>query len=191
VHKVLRFAEKPPLEKAKAFLHSGDYLWNAGIFIWRASAVVNALNHFVPHVIQPLADGVGLWNTDKETQFVESVFPGLENVSIDYAIMEKASNVYTIPASFGWSDLGTWASLHAESAKDEHDNVVQTQFALLYDTQNCMVRVPKDKMVVIRGLEDFIVVDEGDILMIFPKSMEQDIKGVARDAGILGGNRFI
>lgn len=191
VHKVLRFTEKPPLDKAQEFLQSGDYLWNAGIFIWRASAVVDALNQFVPQVIKPLEQGIELMNTEKEAQFVESVFPALENVSIDYAIMEKASNVYTMPASFGWSDLGTWASLHAESPKDAHNNVVQSSRALLYDTHNCMVRVPKDKMVVLRGLDNFIIVDEGDVLMIYPKSMEQDIKSVTQDARTLGGERYI
>lgn len=191
VCKVMRFTEKPPLEQARQFVAEGNYLWNAGIFIWKAGAVLDAFHHYMADIIQPLSGGEKLLNTSREEAFIDSVYPSLQSISIDYAIMEKASNVFTIPADFGWSDLGTWASLHAESPKDDHGNALQCRPALMYDTANCIVRAPKDKLVVIRGLDGFIVVDEGDVLLIYPKSHEQEIKTVSKDVQAMAQNSYL
>lgn len=191
VCKVLRFTEKPPIEQARQFLAEGNYLWNAGIFIWKAGAIVEAFQRYAAEIIKPLTEGEALLGSGQEQAFIEKVYPTLPGISIDYAIMEKAGNVFTIPSEFGWSDLGTWASLHAESQKDEQGNVLQCRPALAYESNNCLVRAPEGKLVVIRGLEDFIVVDERDVLLIYPKSKEQEIKIVAKDVQKLPPNRYL
>jgi mannose-1-phosphate guanylyltransferase len=191
VCKVLRFTEKPPVEQARAFLESGDYLWNAGIFVWKVKALLEAFQQLAPDVYEPLAAGMEVYNTPAEEEFIKKAYPALPGISIDYAIMEKAGNVFTLPSDFGWSDLGTWASLHAESGKDENGNVVQCAHALLYETENCVVRAPADKLIVVRGLKDFIIVDEGDILMVYPKSKEQEIKTVTKHAKEHAGDQYL
>ncbi len=191
VHKVLRFTEKPPLPMAKIFLESGNYLWNAGIFIWRCSAIMAAFQQHTPEMYTGLMAGIEDLNTPAEKDFIRSCYPSLPNISIDYAIMEKASNVYTMPSDFGWSDLGTWNSLHAESEQDEQKNVVQASAKLLQDTSDCIIRAPEGKLVVINGLHDFIVVDEGDVLMIYPKSKEQDIKSITTALHERGDDQYL
>lgn len=176
IHKVKRFTEKPPLAKAKSFIASGDYLWNAGIFIWRTSRVLAAFQKYAPEIYQILGSNTDCYNTQSEQAFINQYYPATPKISVDFAIMEKAQNVYTIPSSFGWSDLGTWASLHVESEKDEEGNVVQGEKVLMADTYNTLVRIPTEKLAVIGGLDDFIVVDEGDVLLIYPKNREQEIK---------------
>lgn len=191
VCKVLRFTEKPPLDKAREFLQAGNYLWNAGVFIWRAEAVLQAFEQHSQGIYHSLQAGSARYNTAEETAFIEAIYPGLPNISVDYALMERASNVYTLPASFGWSDLGTWASLHAESPKDDQDNAVQCRQSILQGTRNCLIRAPKDKLVVVRGLDDFIVVDEGDVLLIYPKSKEQEIKDISKTLAAGGQECFV
>ncbi len=178
IRKVLRFTEKPNLETARQFLDSGDYLWNAGIFIWSARSILSAYEQFSPDIFQILEPGAGLYNTAEEAAFISDHYPATPNISVDFAIMEKAANVYTLPAEFGWSDLGTWGSLHAECPKDENDNVLQGGRILALDVDNCLVRTPPGKLVVLKDLSDYIVVDEGDVLLIYPKSKEQEIKQV-------------
>ena len=181
IHKVLNFTEKPPLEKAREYLFSGDYLWNAGIFVWRVESVLKAFREYAGDIHRILAAGAGQYNTPAEQAFIDEAYPTTPSISVDYAIMERAPNVYTIPSSFGWSDLGTWASLHAESLPDEHGNVVQGDKVKLSDTYNCLVRAPKGKRIVLGGLDDFIIVDEGDALLIWPKNREQEIKQVTKE----------
>lgn len=178
VHKVLQFTEKPPLEKAETFLQSGDYLWNAGIFVWRVSSVLRALQKNAPEIHQILGASVDCYNTEREQAFIDEYYPSTPNISIDFAVMEKADNVYTIPASFGWSDLGTWASLYAESAPDANGNVVNAGASLLSKVNNSLIRVPQHKLVVIKGLENYMVVDEPDVLLIYPLVLEQEIKQI-------------
>jgi mannose-1-phosphate guanylyltransferase len=180
VHPVVRFTEKPPLEKAKAFLESGDYLWNAGIFIWKAKSILESFGKHSSEILEILNARPGCFNTSDEQPFIDENYPNTPSISIDYAIMEKADNVYTIPSEFGWSDLGTWASLHIESDKDEQNNLVQAAPALIEDVQNSLIRAPKDKLVVARGLDNFMVIDEGDVLLIFPKDREQEIKAITQ-----------
>ena len=190
-YKVLRFTEKPPLEKAREFLHSGRYLWNAGIFIWKVSHLLEAFQRYAPELIAILGAGRPYFNTPAEQEFLQSAYPGTPNISIDYAILEKADNVFTIPARFDWSDLGTWASLHAEAPKTEQGNLATADPALLYDVRECIVRAPEGKLVVIKGLEEYIVVDEGDVLLIWPKSEEQAIKTVTAAVKALGKEDWV
>ena len=191
VHRVRQFTEKPQLDKARAFVAGGDYLWNAGIFVWRASSILDAFHRHAREIYDILAPGRDEYNTAGEQAFVDAHYPLTPSISIDYAIMEKAANVYTIPSSFGWSDLGTWASLHAESEKDAHGNVINGNPVLAFDTADCLVRTPAGKLVVLKDLHDFIVVDEGDVLLIFPKSKEQEIKQVTQQIERELGDRFL
>lgn len=179
VHKVRRFAEKPNLATAEAFLESQEYLWNAGIFIWSIKSVLAAFESLSPEIHAMLAEGKDVYNTDQEQAFINRRYPETPNISVDFAIMEKAPNVYTMPAEVGWSDLGTWASLHAECPKDEAGNVVNTNNAILVDASDNLIRISDaGKLVVIKGLDNFMVIDEGDVLMIYPKNKEQEIKQV-------------
>lgn len=176
VFKVNSFREKPDVETAETYLKSGKYLWNAGIFIWRSASVLRAFKENAPEIYAVLKKGESIYNTNKEQDFIDEYYPQTPKISVDYAIMEKADNIYTLPADIGWSDLGTWASLHAELDKDEKGNVTNTKAVLVSETENCLIRLPKHKFALIRGLEDFMIIDEGDVLMIYPKSKEQDIK---------------
>lgn len=178
IYKVERFTEKPKLDDAQTFVASGEYVWNAGIFIWNVKNVLEAFKNHSPKIFHILEKGASAYNTPEEQAFINKTYPGTPNISVDFAIMEKAPNVYTIPADFGWSDLGTWASLHLECPKDEHGNVLQGDHILALDVRNSLVRAPRDKLVVLKDLDDYIVVDEPDVLLIYPKSKEQEIKQV-------------
>ncbi len=178
VFPVVQFTEKPDLERAKSFIASGEYLWNAGIFIWKAKDILRAFQQYAPDIYEILEKGKGSYNQAGETAFIQTHYPTTRPVSIDYAIMEQAKNVFTIPSDFGWSDLGTWASLHAEGDKDEQGNFRSGGQCLLHDVGNSLIRTQTEKLTVIRGLEDYIVIDEKDVLLIYPKSKEQDVKKV-------------
>jgi mannose-1-phosphate guanylyltransferase len=173
------FLEKPILEKAQEYLASGAYLWNAGIFIWRAQSIQNAFKQHAIEIHELFIQGNDVYNTNSEVAFIAENYPKSPNISIDYAILEKADNVYTIPADIGWSDLGTWASLHEIAEKDNENNSLSVDNLHIEDTQNCIIQLPKGKAAVIKGLEDFIVVDDGNVLLIYLKGGEQEIKSVA------------
>ncbi len=191
VHKVERFLEKPILEKAKAYVASGDYLWNAGIFIWRAQSIQNAFRNYAPEIHQLFERGNEVYNTNEEESFIEEHYPQSPNISIDYAILEKADNVYTIPADIGWSDLGTWVSLHEVSEKDDSNNALSVENSHIEETENCIIHLPKGKAAVIKGLKDYIVVDDGKVLLIYPKSNEQEIKPVAEEMAATFGDEYL
>ncbi len=191
IFKVKRFAEKPDNATAQAFVESGEYLWNAGIFIWSANAILAAFARHNSQIFSILEKGKGQYNTPAERQFMAEAYPTTPNISVDFAIMEKAENVFTLPAEFGWSDLGTWASLFEECPKDAQGNVVQAENALLLDTQNCLVRMPAGKLIVLKDLENYMVIDEGDVLMVFPKSKEQEVKTVTAKVREGFGERFV
>jgi mannose-1-phosphate guanylyltransferase len=178
VHRVRRFAEKPSLDTARHFVDSGEYLWNAGIFVWSLQSVLRAFHALSPKIYAIFERGEGLYNRAGEQAFIDEAYPTTPNISVDFAIMEEAPNVYTVPADFGWSDLGTWASLHAEVTKDAYGNVLQGSGILPLDVENCLVRAPEGKLVVLKDLSNYIVVDTGDVLMVYPKSKEQEIKQV-------------
>lgn len=190
IHKVIQFTEKPKLDKAKEFVASGDYLWNAGIFIWRTKEILAAFNQHAPEIHAILSKGTDAYNTDGEQAFIDEYYPTTPSISVDYAIMEQAKNIYTIPADFGWSDLGTWASLHDEGEQDETGNVVQADRVLLDDVTNCLIRAPKEKLIVLRDMDNYIIVDEEDVLMVYPKSKEQEIKQVSKTVKEKMGDQF-
>lgn len=177
VFKVQRFAEKPDYNTACSYIETGEYLWNAGIFIWNVQSILEAFQALAPEIYAILEPGKSVYNTPGEQAFIDAHYPTTPNISVDFAIMEKADNVFTIPAEFGWSDLGTWASLYAECPKDEYDNVVQGNILAL-DSDNCLLRSPEGKLMVVKDLSDYIVVDTDDVLLIYPKSKEQEIKQV-------------
>ena len=179
VHKVACFLEKPILEKAQEYLANGAYLWNAGIFIWRAQSIQNAFKQHAIEIHELFIQGNDVYNTNSEVAFIAENYPKSPNISIDYAILEKATNVYTIPADIGWSDLGTWASLHEIADKDAFNNSVTVSQKHLSNTTNCLIQVPKGKGVVIDGLENYIIVDDANVLLIYPKEKEQEIKQVS------------
>lgn len=180
IRKVEEFKEKPNLETAKAYVDSGDYLWNAGIFVWNVQSVLAAYKKNAAAIYEILGNDNGCYNTADEQAFIDKAYPTTPKISVDFAIMETANNVYTIPSDFGWSDLGTWASLHAETEKNAEGNVIKGDKVLTLDTNNCLIRVPEGKLVVLKDLEDYIVVDEGDVLLVYPKSKEQEIKAVTQ-----------
>jgi mannose-1-phosphate guanylyltransferase len=190
IKKVSAFMEKPILAKAEEYLRSGDYLWNAGIFIWSVSSLKKAFEKYATEIAVLFESGLSSYNTPEEAKFIAEKYPLSPNISIDYAILEKANNVYTIPADMGWTDLGTWASLHAIGEKDNDNNMVNLDKINLTDTSNCIIHLPKDKAAVIRGLDNYIVVDDGEVLLIYPKSDEQEIKQVAKDMVALHGIQF-
>jgi mannose-1-phosphate guanylyltransferase len=191
IHKLVAFKEKPNEALAKQFVASGEYLWNAGIFIANAASLLRSFQELSPEIFRILEQGKPFYNTPDEQDFINRLYPTTPNISIDYAIAEKATNVFTIPASVGWSDLGTWASLHAEIPKDKDGNVIHGDHVMTYNTTDCLVRAPKDKLLVIKDLHDFIVIDEGDVLIIHPKNKEQEIKQITEDVRRKEGEKFV
>lgn len=191
VKKVKAFMEKPLLEKAKEYISSGDYLWNAGIFIWSVESIKAAFKNYAPEIDQLFSKGNAIYNTPDEASFIDQYYPASPNISIDYAILEKADNVYTIPADIGWSDLGTWASLQEVSEKDEYKNAVDCTHLHLENCSNSIIQLPKDKAAVIKGLDNYIIVDDGKVLLIYPKTDEQEIKQVASQMVAKFGNDYL
>jgi mannose-1-phosphate guanylyltransferase len=181
IYKVKTFTEKPTLEIAEKFIATGEFLWNAGIFIWNVKSITKAFEKLLPDVSDTFIEIKEDLNTDLEAQAIERAFNICPSVSVDVGIMEKADNVYVLPSSFGWSDLGTWASLHAEHQKDEFENAYSGDNIKLYEAKSNMINAPENKLVVIQGLENFIVVDTGDVLLICEKSKEQSIKQITQD----------
>lgn len=175
---VKQFREKPDYKTAKQFLAQGNFLWNAGIFIWSVNSVINAFENNQPELYQLFEQGNTVYNTEFEDDFVRDNYGKAENISVDYAIMEKSSNVYVIPATFDWNDLGTWGSLYGELPKDEHNNAVVNAKTITNDASGNMIRTVNDKIVVVDGLNDYIIVDKEEVLLIYPKTKEQDIKEV-------------
>ena len=191
IYKVMSFKEKPNLETAQAFLKAGNYVWNAGIFIWSVKSLLKSFKHNAEDIFDILKSGESAYNTEGEQNFINEYYPTTRSISIDYAILEKAENVYTIPGDFGWSDLGTWGALYDESKKDAEANVIQGDNILVYDSTNCLVRAPNAKLVILRGLDDYIVVDENDALLIYPKAKEQEIKQVTETIKKLKGESYL
>jgi mannose-1-phosphate guanylyltransferase len=180
LQKVKTFTEKPALELAKTFLESGDFVWNAGIFIFNVKSIISAFKKFLPDMAETFEDGKeGYW-TDKESDFIQQAYSQSKNISIDYGIMEKASNVYVLLSNFGWSDLGTWKSLYEFSSKNNFGNVFQGNI-LAYDVTNSIIKTPSDKLVVVHGLHDFIVAEYDGVLMICKKEDEQKVKDFVAD----------
>ena len=190
--KVKTFTEKPTLEIAKTFLQSGDFLWNAGIFVWSAKAIVNAFSSYLPDMYEIFAEARPVYNTPDEKSHIHTSYLQCINISIDYGIMEKANNVYVLPSEFGWSDLGTWASIYDLAEKDYVGNaVIPADKVIMYDSSNCMVNVPGEKLVILQGLHDFIVVEANNTLLICPRDQEQNVKKVVADVKRQFGAKYI
>ena len=178
IKKVNQFREKPNYETAKSFLEAGNFLWNGGIFIWSVKTILAAFKEFQPKMNYLFLEGVGSYNTTDETIFINKNYGLAENISIDYAILEKAKNVYVLPATFDWNDLGTWGSLHEKLNKDDNNNSLVNATVLINNSSNNIISTGKNKMVIIDGLKDYIIVDKDNFLLIYPKSKEQEIKGI-------------
>ncbi|MBS1628271.1 MAG: mannose-1-phosphate guanylyltransferase [Bacteroidetes bacterium] len=191
IYKVKTFTEKPNLEIAKSFLASGDFLWNAGIFVWKAKDVVDAFEQYQPEMFELFDGEKNNFNTTGEKEAIERIYPLCTNVSIDFAIMEKAKNVYVIPSSFGWSDLGTWNSAYDNLEKDAMGNALATENVIIIDAKECMISAPADKLLLLQGLEDFIVVDTKDVLMICKKEKEQAIKEYVAEVKKQKGEKYL
>jgi len=176
--KVHQFREKPDYETAKEFLKQGNFLWNAGIFMWSVNTIVNAFKNYQPGQYALFESGLACYNTQEETDFIKENYPKAENISIDYAILENSKSIFVLPATFDWNDLGTWGSLYDKLDKDENNNAVVNSKVVAEDASGNMIRSPKDKIVVVDGLNDYIIVDKEEVLLIYPKSKEQDIKKV-------------
>lgn len=185
VRKVKNFTEKPSLERAEKFVESGDFLWNAGIFIWNAQTVMQNFNRHLPGIAETFGEGEPYYYSDQETDFIEKAYAHCQNISIDNGIMEKSDDVYVVPGDFGWSDLGTWKSLYEVSDKDANHNAVDGN-VMLYDTQNCIIKAPKDRLVAINGLDGFIVAEYDNVLLICRKDDEQKVKQFVADAASRG-----
>ncbi len=178
IKKVNQFREKPDYETAKDFLAQGNFLWNGGIFMWSVKTIVGAFEAYQPQQYQLFESGFAYYNTEKERGFIAENYPKAENISIDYAILEHSSSIYVLAATFDWNDLGTWGSLFDKLDKDSDGNAVVNAKVLAEDASGNMIRAAKDKIVVVDGLKDYIIVDKEEVLLIYPKSKEQDIKKV-------------
>ena len=181
IYPVKTFTEKPNLEMAKVFLQSGDFLWNSGIFIWNLQTISEAFRYLLPEVADRFREGELLMGTDKEEKFIEEMFPKCPNISVDYGIMEKADNVYVLPSSFGWSDLGTWGSLYELSEKDEQQNVSLHSSALFYEAKGNIVTLEHGKLAVVQGVDDMIIAEQQGVLLVCKKAEEQRIKQFVAD----------
>jgi mannose-1-phosphate guanylyltransferase len=191
VYKVKTFTEKPDLELAKTFIASGDFLWNAGIFVWQVKNIVHAFEKLLPELNELFEAEKVNFNTADEQAAIDRIYPLCVNISIDYGIMEKADNVYIIPSSFGWSDLGTWGSAYDNLGKDYLENAVAGDNVVVIDATKNMVHADNKKLVLLQGLDDFIVVDTKDVLMICKKDKEQEIKQYVAEIKRSKGDKFL
>ena len=176
IRPVASFREKPSLDVAKAYMEAGNYLWNAGIFVWNVSTIVESMRSYVPDLAVKMDRMAESFGTPAETDKVAEIFPTCEKISIDYAVMEKADYIYTIPGDFGWSDVGTWGSLRTLLPQDENGNAVVGENVHLYGCRRCIVHAPNASSVVLEGLEDCIAVERDGRVLICRLSEEQRIK---------------
>jgi mannose-1-phosphate guanylyltransferase len=191
VYKVKTFTEKPNVELARTFIASGDFLWNAGIFTWKVKNVLAAFEKYLPEIYEIFAAEKDKFNTPEEAAAIEEIYPQCTNISVDFGIMEKAENVYVIPATFAWSDLGTWQSAWENMEKDYWGNAVAGKKVMAVDAKNCMVHVPDNKLVLLQGLDEFIIVDTKDVLLICKKEKEQEIKEYVADVKRNMGEKYL
>ncbi len=189
-YKVKTFTEKPTLELAKTFLQSGDFLWNSGMFIFSLPTILEAYKSFLPDMYEIFDDISGSMDTDEEGAVISQSYSMCRNISVDDGIMEKAENIHVIKAHFDWSDLGTWGSVYEQIEKDYLQNASQGNL-MIFKSSNNMVRVEnKEKLVVLHGLDDFIVVDTDDVLLICKKENEQEIKTVVKEVKKNSGEKY-
>ncbi len=191
VYRVKTFTEKPTLELAKTFIKSGDFLWNSGIFVWNVKTIMNALEQYQPELNEVFLHATDVYNTPKERETISALYTQCTNISIDYGIMEKAKNVFVIPSYFGWSDLGTWESAYENSDKDYLGNAVYGKNVMVVDANECMIKAPDNKLVVLQGLEEFVVIDTDDVLLICQRNREQQIKEYVAEVKRNKGDKYL
>jgi mannose-1-phosphate guanylyltransferase len=191
IKKVKTFTEKPDHDMAVSFIQSGDFLWNSGIFIWSVGSIIKALEQYQPEIADLFKEGQKVYYTADEKKYINKVYGHCKSISIDYAVMEKAPNVYVRSSAIGWSDLGTWGSLYQHIPKDKEKNAVVGKNVLLFQSKGCIVHVPKNKLAVIEGLEDYIVVESGDTLLICKKQDEQQIRNFVNEVKAQKGDKFV
>lgn len=191
IYKVKTFMEKPGLEQAKLFIETGEFLWNSGIFIWSTKSIIAAFEQHDPELSNLFKEGVEYYNTPAEKDFIKKAYNICKNDSIDYSVMEKAKNVYVRASIIGWSDLGTWGSLFTHIKHDKGNNALVGKNIMEYDCHNCIVHVPNDKLVVLQGLKDYIVVESEGVLMICKKQDEQQIRNFVNDVKVLKGDKYV
>lgn len=191
LHKVKTFTEKPDLQLAKIFLESGEFFWNSGIFIWSLPSIMKAFHTHLSSVSELFAKGNKLYGTPDEIHFLNKTYSECPNISIDYGIMEKATNVYVLCSDFGWSDLGTWGALYDHSDKDNQGNVISGENVMLYGAKDCIVNMPNEKLVVLHGLEGYIVVESEETLMVCRKEDEQQIRQFVNDVRMNKGEKYV
>lgn len=175
VLKVKTFTEKPNLKLAKTFLESGDFVWNSGMFVWKTKSLIAAFQKYMPDLAEVFEEGTSSFGTTNEALFISQAYTQLKSISIDYGIMEKSNQVYVFPSDFGWSDLGSWNSLHEVAKKDNENNVVEAN-AMLYDTENCYIKASPDKLVVIQGLDNYLISENGNVLLICKLDAEKKFR---------------
>ncbi len=191
IYKVKTFTEKPDLELAKTFIASGDFLWNAGIFVWKTKSIISAFEKYLPEMHELFDGAKNAMNSEMENEAIEVIYPLCVNISIDYGILEKAENVYVIPSSFGWSDLGTWGSAYENLEKDYHENAVAGDNIILFDSSKNIVHTTGDKLTLLQGLDNFIVVDTPDALLVCKKENEQNIKEYLAEIRRNKGDKYL
>lgn len=189
--KVKTFTEKPNLELAKVFLESGEFFWNSGIFLWSLKSIIHAFETHLPEVNSLFTEGIELFNTEKEDAFIKTTYSNCKSISIDYGVMEKAENVFVYCSDFGWSDLGTWGSLYDNSEKDDNLNAIKGDRVVTYNTEDSIIHTHNNKLMVVQGLKNYIVVDTNDVLLICKKEEEQQIKQIVNDINLNYGEEYI
>lgn len=189
--KVKTFTEKPDADLAQSFLDSGDFLWNSGIFIWSGEAIISAFEKYQPEISFIFREAIGKYNTPEEQEYMDIAYTTCKSISIDYAIMEKADNVFVFVSDVGWSDLGTWGSLYDARSKDQNNNAVVGKNAMLYDSSNCIINIPAEKLVVIHGLDGYIVSEADNALLICKMTQEQQIRKFVNDIKLQKGERYM
>ncbi len=181
INKVNQFREKPNYETAKQFLAKGNFLWNAGIFIWSVKSIIASFKRNLPEMYKLFSEGMDVLNTPEEQNFISNNYENAENISIDFGILEKSKNVFVKKAEFDWNDLGTWGALHDKLEKDKDQNTIVRAIPYLKDASGNIIYTTLEKLVVIDGIKDYIIVDKEDVLMIYPKKKEQEIKNLLAD----------
>lgn len=188
---VKTFTEKPDLKMAEIFLESGEFFWNSGIFLWSLPSILEAFDKYLPEVALLFSQGEHLYNSPDKTAFINKIYSECMGISIDYGIMEKSDNVFVLTADFGWSDLGTWGSLYENKDKDEHGNVISGANILTYDTRNCIVNLPDEKIAVLQGLDGYIVVESNNTLLVCRREDEQQIRQFVSDVRLEKGENYV
>jgi mannose-1-phosphate guanylyltransferase len=191
IFKVKTFTEKPHLDLAQIFYESGEFFWNSGIFIWTLNAIQDAFDKYLPDVNNLFTSINDQLDTENEQKAIDKIYPECQNISIDYGILEKSDNVFVYCSEFGWSDLGTWGSMYEHSEKDSNQNAVQGENVMIYESKNCLVNAPNDKLVVVQGLKDYIVVETDKTLLICRKKDEQEIRKIVNDVKITKGEEYV